>query len=184
MVSLFLFYSVTVIKPKDWGKEFKKCKGKAQSPINIDTKKLKKDSKLGSLKVIFKSGKVDKLFEGNETNNGHAPVFFLDKKSGINSISHSHVVIPSFPSRTSLIVITYLVRGCYSINIGPWQLSLSFPAGNATIKFDKQEYILEKFLYHFGCEDNRGSEHTVDGKAFPAEVNMSTKGPKIRADKI
>ena len=32
-------------------------------------------------------------------------------------------------------------------------------------------YELQQFHFHFGCESDKGSEHTVEGKAFSAEVS-------------
>ncbi|KAK3715030.1 hypothetical protein QZH41_002673 [Actinostola sp. cb2023] len=118
-----------VYGPEEWGKVAKTCeKGKAQSPINIVTKKAGK-SKLGPLKVEFKSKRTDGGFSGSIENNGHAPTFTLDK------------------------------------------------TGSATVKFDKKEYILKQFHFHFGCAtvagaDEGGSEHTVDDKRYLAEVHM------------
>ena len=34
------------------------------------------------------------------------------------------------------------------------------------------EYKLQQFHFHFGCTNDVGSEHTIDGKAFPAEVRF------------
>ena len=33
-------------------------------------------------------------------------------------------------------------------------------------------YRLDSFHLHFGSEDWRGSEHTVDGQAYPVEVRQ------------
>ena len=33
-------------------------------------------------------------------------------------------------------------------------------------------YKLEQLHFHFGCDDNKGSEHTVDGNAYLGEVRM------------
>lgn len=32
-------------------------------------------------------------------------------------------------------------------------------------------FSLEQFHFHFGCESNVGSEHTVDGNSYASEVN-------------
>ncbi|WAR30540.1 CAH2-like protein, partial [Mya arenaria] len=37
----------------------------------------------------------------------------------------------------------------------------------------KDEYRLEQFHLHWGAEDGRGSEHTVDGKMYASEVRYS-----------
>ena len=33
-------------------------------------------------------------------------------------------------------------------------------------------YELAEFTFHWGKEDDRGSEHTVNGKAYPMEVGL------------
>nr|ANJ59786.1 alpha carbonic anhydrase 10 [Exaiptasia diaphana] len=125
-----------VLGPKDWGKAFEKCgKGKAQSPIDIVSKKAKK-TKFGPLKLKFEDKNKDGFFRGSLVNDGHAPVFTMDKKEG-----------------------------------------------NITIKFDKKEYILEKFLTHFGCKDKKGSEHTIDEKAFEGEMQFVFYNKKEKPEK-
>ena len=39
------------------------------------------------------------------------------------------------------------------------------PLGNS-------KYKLQQLHFHFGCEDDRGSEHTVNGKASSGEVTI------------
>ena len=34
------------------------------------------------------------------------------------------------------------------------------------------EYALQQFHFHFGCENSRGSEHLIDNKSFPAQVHV------------
>ena len=36
-----------------------------------------------------------------------------------------------------------------------------------------KRYILEQFHFHWGTVDTVGSEHTVDGHAYPMEVTKS-----------
>ena len=45
--------------------------------------------------------------------------------------------------------------------------------GTATLEGGLLEgsYKLQQFHFHFGCEKKEGSEHTVKGKAFSAEVS-------------
>lgn len=35
------------------------------------------------------------------------------------------------------------------------------------------EYTLQQFHFHFGCENSRGSEHTVNNKTYAAQVSHS-----------
>ena len=34
------------------------------------------------------------------------------------------------------------------------------------------QYRISDVILHFGSEDSTGSEHSIDGKFFPAEVNI------------
>ena len=36
----------------------------------------------------------------------------------------------------------------------------------------QERYLLKEFLFHFGCCDTTGSEHTIDGNAYPIEVKQ------------
>ncbi|XP_052283370.1 uncharacterized protein LOC127880170 isoform X4 [Dreissena polymorpha] len=36
----------------------------------------------------------------------------------------------------------------------------------------KQQFRLEQFHLHWGADDNRGSEHTIDGKTFASELHL------------
>ena len=33
-------------------------------------------------------------------------------------------------------------------------------------------YKIEQLHFHFGCENNKGSEHTVDGQRYSGEVTI------------
>ena len=39
------------------------------------------------------------------------------------------------------------------------------------VSLNNKNYELHDMNIHFGCDSSRGSEHTVDGKSFPAEVS-------------
>ena len=43
------------------------------------------------------------------------------------------------------------------------------PLGDSVFK-------LEQLHFHFGCENDQGSEHTVDGRAYSGEVRILTTG--------
>jgi len=36
----------------------------------------------------------------------------------------------------------------------------------------QERYLLKEFLFHFGCNDTAGSEHTIDGNTYPIELHM------------
>ncbi|XP_066026464.1 carbonic anhydrase 2 isoform X1 [Pocillopora verrucosa] len=111
--------------PANWSQIFPKCAGQLQSPVNIETKKVKKKS-YPDLKISFDNpcGRVT----GELLNGGHSPVFNIDSSKGGAKLSG-----------------------------GP---------------LDCDEYALQQFHFHFGCENNRGSEHLIDNQTFPAQLHL------------
>ena len=54
-------------------------------------------------------------------------------------------------------------------------LTISKQLGTAKLTggpLGKSVYKLEQLHFHFGCENNKGSEHTVDGQAYSGEVTI------------
>ena len=52
-------------------------------------------------------------------------------------------------------------------------LTIDKPKGTATLTggpLGDSVYKLQQLHFHFGCEDNKGSEHTVNAKASSGEV--------------
>ncbi|XP_078350044.1 carbonic anhydrase 2-like isoform X2 [Oculina patagonica] len=55
------------------------------------------------------------------------------------------------------------------------------PKGTATLTggpLGDSKYKLQQLHFHFGCQDNKGSEHTVDGKAYSGELHLVTYNTK------
>ena len=49
------------------------------------------------------------------------------------------------------------------------------------IALDNKNFELHDLNVHFGCDTDRGSEHTVDGKPFPAEVRVDANNILVLA---
>ena len=109
--------------PANWSTIYPLCAGKLQSPINIETKKVKKKS-YPALDLSFE--KPCGLVTGQIANVGHAPVFNIDNSKGGAKLSGGPL-------------------GC-------------------------DDYELQQFHFHFGCENSRGSEHTINDRHFAAQV--------------
>ncbi|KAJ7358865.1 Phospholipase A2 crotoxin acid subunit CA [Desmophyllum pertusum] len=75
----------TVYGTKDWEKVSAHCNESAQSPINIETSKVKKDSNLKGLSFTFDN--KDGTVSGILINNGHAPTLAIDKAKGTASLT-------------------------------------------------------------------------------------------------
>ena len=113
--------------PSFWGlinPEWSLCaKGRRQSPVNLEPKKLLFDPNLQMLHL-------DKhRVSGVLSNTGHSIVFLVDD-----------------------------TKRTVNISGGP----LSY------------RYQFHEIHLHYGQDDKVGSEHTVDGYAFPAEVSHAT----------
>ncbi|KAJ7373220.1 Carbonic anhydrase [Desmophyllum pertusum] len=125
-------YGTTGYGPDDWGKVSAHCSESAQSPINIETSTVKKNSNLKGLRFTCdnKYGKVS----GKMVNNGHAPTLVINK-----------------------------VEGTAKLTGGP---------------LGDNVYRLQQLHFHFGCDDDKGSEHTVNGEAYSGELHLVTYNTK------
>ena len=65
------------------------------------------------------------------------------------------------------------VSGDLSNNGHAPTVTLDKTKGGVTLKagpLGQSTFSLEQFHFHFGCENNVGSEHTVDGNSYASEV--------------
>ena len=66
------------------------------------------------------------------------------------------------------------VSGVLSNNGHAPTVTLDKTQGGVTLTagpLGQNTFRLEQFRFHFGCESNVGSEHTVDGNSFASEVS-------------
>lgn len=66
------------------------------------------------------------------------------------------------------------VSGVLSNNGHAPTVTLDKTQGGVTLTagpLGQNTFRLEQFQFHFGCESNLGSEHTVDGNSFASEVS-------------
>merc|ERR1711874_938172 len=142
--------SIVTCLPEFWGDEFPECNGKSQSPIDIVT---------GPTPVAEPSpltfGNYDKIR--------------IDMLS--NSEEHYHY--PGAPEEEETI---RLENGTIKNNGHTAQLDViaTIPGdvgilsgGNLT-----GEYQILQLHFHWGADDTKGSEHTLDGKMFPLELHI------------
>ncbi|XP_015784735.1 carbonic anhydrase-related protein 10-like [Tetranychus urticae] len=135
--------------PDFWGllnPEWHLCsKGKRQSPIDIKPPQLLYDPSLRPLQID--PNKVSGILE----NNGHGIIFRVQEQSEVrvedNLVEESSVHIEAPPNRIQL-----------SVNITGGPLSYS--------------YTFSAIYLHFGRTDNHGSEHSIGGLTFPAELQI------------
>ncbi|KAL7637616.1 UNVERIFIED_CONTAM: hypothetical protein RMT77_012345 [Armadillidium vulgare] len=138
--------------PRFWGvinPEWVMCRdGRRQSPINIDPKTLLYDPNL----TPFSMDKVE--VSGVLVNTGHSVEWRAsDQESTKNSSASSSSSSSSSSTRR--------------------KSSPATPTGpNITGGPLSYVYTLTHVRIHFGVRDNQGSEHTLDGFTFPAELQM------------
>ncbi|CAH1776302.1 unnamed protein product [Owenia fusiformis] len=130
-------YADGISGPEFWGLlnlEWTICtKGKRQSPVNIEPKRLVYDP-------YMKNIHIDQAHVGGWLlNNGHDIKFKIDD--------------PAKPN---------------SINITKGPLSYMYRVIDITI--------------HFGSSDDLGSDHTIEGKSFPAEIQLTAFNSDIYAN--
>ena len=115
-----------MLGPPDWHIEYDDCGNDRQSPINIDTSKVKSKS-YSPLKMTFDKpgGKVT----GTLINADHSPTVEIESDDAGAQLTG-----------------------------GPLR---------------DNTYKLANFHVHFGCQNDRGSEHTLNNKQFSGEVNMN-----------
>ncbi|XP_056381560.1 carbonic anhydrase 7 isoform X1 [Hyla sarda] len=100
------------------------------------------------------------------------PIAQGNRQSPINIVTSQAVFNPSLPP----LVVSY--DQCTSINI-------SNNGHSVMVEFDDNDdktvisggplndpYRLKQFHFHWGNQDNEGSEHTVDGKSYPCELHL------------
>ena len=108
--------------PSYWYIKWERCGGNRQSPINIDTTRVR-ERKYRTLKIEFDNS--GGLVAGDLENNGNYPTFSVDKSKGTARLKGSRLT---------------------------------------------DTYVLKGFHVHFGCENDRGSEHTRNGRRYSGEV--------------
>lgn len=100
------------------------CKGRKQSPINIDTSSIMQDQLAKN--IIIKHSPPNAPLSGVFKNNGHAPTLSLSNA-----------------------------------------ISVKLFGGNLV-----NEYHMKQLHFHFGCDDDTGSEHWINGIQFPLEMHL------------
>ncbi|XP_078349321.1 carbonic anhydrase-like isoform X1 [Oculina patagonica] len=96
-----------------------------------------------------------------------SPVDIITSSAQTNS-SHSGLVL-TFDNPDGVIT------GSLSNNGHAPTVTLDKTKGGVTLvggPLGQTTFSLEQFHFHFGCENNVGSEHTVNGNSYPAEVGI------------
>lgn len=119
--------------PKNWPQT---CKGKQQSPINIDDSEVKINKNLRDIKFV----NYDKALN-NPTlvNNGHSVKLDIEDDSNVPNIQ----------------------------------------AGGL-----KSEYMFQQLHFHWGSEDSKGSEHTLNNKVYPMEMHLVHYNSDYEKDEV
>ena len=78
--------------------------------------------------------------------------------------------------RTTPLAAKYVDKNILNVeNTGAsWKVNVDGKGSSLTGGALAGEYELWQFHAHWDSEDNRGSEHTVEGKMYPAEVSCSS----------
>ncbi|KAK7945450.1 hypothetical protein WMY93_001178 [Mugilogobius chulae] len=132
----------------EWGLHFPAANGEYQSPINLNSREAQYDP---SLLDVGLSPNYVVCRDCEVINDGHTVRILLKSKSGESPLTWQRL-------RRAL--------GCDSGSDnapGDW-LPEASPSDH--------EYELHEVRFHWGKENQRGSEHTVNFKAFPMELHL------------
>ena len=75
--------------------------------------------------------------------------------------------VPTADPATAQLLI---VKGKLKNNGRAIGFTVDTAASPIKLSFLKGSFTLRQFHFHFGCEDEMGSEHSLDGQRFPGEV--------------
>lgn len=79
-------------------------------------------------------------------------------------------LVPGNPDPT--IQASLIVNGKLKNNGKALGFTVDTVATPIKLKFNKHTYTLRQFHFHFSCEGEMGSEHSLDGKHFPGEIHL------------
>lgn len=117
------------IGPQSWqtlNPDIWTCKGRKQSPINIENKYIQDDDNQIVKNVLLKIYPLNSPITGIIKNNGHSPTVTLSNDTSIKLFGGT---LPN-------------------------------------------EFYLKQMHFHFGCDSTTGSEHRIDGIAYPLELHL------------
>ncbi|XP_070502301.1 carbonic anhydrase-related protein 10 [Chironomus tepperi] len=135
--------------PAFWGlinPEWSLCnKGRRQSPVNLEPQRLLFDPNLRPLHI-------DKhRISGTIANTGHSVIFTVDNDTIYNSYGN--------------------INSMSSSSLNNMQISNQIPV-NLTGGPLSYRYRFHEIHIHYGLHDQFGSEHSVEGYTFPAEIQI------------
>ncbi|XP_061304402.1 carbonic anhydrase-related protein isoform X2 [Pezoporus flaviventris] len=149
----------------EWGLIFPDANGEYQSPINLNSREAKYDPSLLEVRL---SPNYVVCRDCEVINDGHSIQIALKSKSG--TVKHGlcfppkpwvalrPAVLVSRSMGTAAAPSSSFDMGCAVLIGGP------LPRGH--------EFELHDVRFHWGRENQRGSEHTVNFKAFPMELHL------------
>jgi carbonic anhydrase len=142
-----------------WSHHFNMCGTNDQSPINVDTSNLIYDSSVCGPTLNWTVDWTQHTFKIG--NNGHSIALQALKKVGDTDPDGGLESTVWGDDGTQ-----YMTLGANENCIGKLQ-NIFAPEGSP-----HTEFCLHSFHFHWGLEDDEGSEHLVDDIAFPLEVHF------------
>lgn len=170
----------------EWGLHFPAANGEYQSPINLNSREAQYDPSLLDVRL---SPNYVVCRDCEVINDGHTVRIILKSKSGdsqetchftfLNINSNLLFMLSSENMNVWINVLTiqnwpYFKTFCFLVVFPSYLGSPVLPSvvSGGPLPSD-HEYELHEVRFHWGKENQRGSEHTVNFKAFPMEVVWS-----------
>ncbi|XP_061694946.1 carbonic anhydrase-related protein isoform X5 [Syngnathoides biaculeatus] len=138
----------------EWGLHYPAANGEYQSPINLNSREAQYDPALLDIRL---SPNYVVCRDCEVINDGHTVRILLKSKSGTYTAPTNKQRI-ELPFSSSVCIFSQFTVRCSVVSGGP------LPSDH--------EYELHEVRFHWGKENQRGSEHTVNFKAFPMELHL------------
>ncbi|GAB5574518.1 carbonic anhydrase 6 [Prionailurus iriomotensis] len=156
-------YSEGALDQTQWSKEYPSCGGRRQSPIDLQRRNVQYNPSLKALKLT-----------GYKSQGGQFPM---------TNNGHTGSVRGTEPDVDQMLLRGKDFRAKGQIPKSAPTMQISLPPTMRMTAADGTEYIAKQMHFHWGGESSEisGSEHTIDGIRYVAEVHIVHYNSKYKS---